>query len=102
VATEARPAFIPITGGIERETLDAADRFAQAVREAADSESRPLVALCSALSARAFAGDREAWGPLVAAVGRLLARSAAIDGRALRSRRELRAFVAENADLLEA
>jgi hypothetical protein len=106
VATEARPAFVTITGRIETEAHAAAARFAASLCEAAgEGESHPGVAACSRLAARAFGGDGDAWAPLVAAVRRLLADvgAASLSGNlhGLRSRRELRAFVAENADLLE-
>ncbi len=101
MATEARPAFIAITGQFELETAAAAARFAACVREAVGGESHPAVQTCSVLAARAFGGDGEAWAPLVAAVRRMLAGTSAESSCAQRSRRELRAFVAENADLLE-
>jgi hypothetical protein len=102
VATEARPAFIAITGRIETEALEAALRFADCLREASgEGETDSGVAACAALAAQAFGGDAEAWAPLVAAVRRLLDDPPAGSARALRSRRELRAFVAENADLLD-
>jgi hypothetical protein len=102
LATEARPAFLPITGSFELETLDAAARFAVCLREASgEGESHPIVAECSALAARAFGGDGAAWAPLVKAVRQLLAAPSAATERDYRSRRELRAFVAENADLLD-
>jgi hypothetical protein len=102
LATEARPAFITITGRFERETLDAAARFAVSLREASgEGESHPLVAECSTLAAQAFGGDDAAWAPLVKAVRQLLAGRSAPTERGHRSRRELRAFVAENADLLD-
>jgi hypothetical protein len=101
LATEARPAFLPITGSFELETLDAAARFAVCLREASGEESHPIAADCSALAARAFGGDGAAWAPLVKAVRQLLAAPSAATERGYRSRRELRAFVAENADLLD-
>lgn len=102
MATEARPAFIAITGRFEPETLDAAARFAVCLREASgESESHPVVAECSTLAARAFGGDGGAWAPLVKAVRELLAGRTAPTASGHRSRRELRAFVAENADLLD-
>jgi hypothetical protein len=103
MATEARPAFVAITGRFELEALAAAARFAASVREAFgdEGESRPDVIACSTLATRAFGGDPEAWPALVAAVRSLLSASAGTAGEG-RSWRELRAFVAENADLLEA
>ncbi len=102
MATEARPAFIAITGRLERETLDAAARFTVCLREASgEGESHPIVAECSTLAARAFGGDDTAWAPLVQAVRQLLAGRSAPTTRGDKSRLELRAFVAENADLLE-
>jgi hypothetical protein len=109
LATEARPAFIAITGQsdassqIDPESRAAALRFAACLREASgDSDFHPLVVACSTLAARAFGGDGDAWAPLVAAVRLLLARLPAATARSLKPRRELRAFVAENADLLDA
>ena len=102
MATEARPAFVAITGRLERETRAAAARFAVCLREASgEGESHPAVAECSALAARAFGGDAAAWAPLVKAVRELLAGRTAPTASGHRSRRELRAFVAENADLLD-
>ena len=102
MATEARPAFITITGRAEPDTLDAAARFAECLREASgEGDGHPAVTECSLLAARAFGGDGTAWAPLVQAVRRLLAGRSAPTPRCDRSRRELRAFVAENADLLE-
>ncbi len=103
MATEARPMFLAFTGRFERETLDAAARFAAALRAAAGERTTdPELAACVALAARAFGGERDAWPPLVAAVRRLLARPPARTSDGRLSRRELRAFVAENADLLDA
>lgn len=102
MATEARPAFIAITGRFEPETLDAAARFTACLREASGKGGEhPIVAECSLLAARAFGGDGGAWGPLVNAVRQLLADRPAPNAGVHRSRRELRAFVAENADLLD-
>jgi hypothetical protein len=102
LATEARPGFITITGRSEHETLDAAARFAVCLREASgEGETHPIVVECSTLAARAFGGDGAAWAPLVRAVRQLLAGGPAQTERGHRSRRELRAFVAENADLLD-
>ena len=102
MATEARPTFLAITGQLEVEALDAALRFAAAVREASEcGETDPAVAACSVLAARAFGGEEQAWAPLVCAVRDLLTAVPAEGRQADRSRRELRAFVAENADLLE-
>jgi len=103
LATEARPAFIAITGRLEHETLDAVARFVACLHDASgEAESNPAVVVASTLAARAFAGDPQAWAPLVAAVRQLLAGSSVATLRGLKSRRELRAFVAENADLLQA
>jgi hypothetical protein len=103
LATEARPAFITITGRLEPETRAAAARFAACLCEASgEGVSHPAVAECSLLAAQAFGGDTDAWAPLVAGVRRLLAGSSVETMRGSKSRRELRAFVAENADLLEA
>ncbi len=102
MATEARPAFLAITGLLECETQDAAARFTMSVRAAAgEAESPDAVAACSSLASRAFGGEREAWAPLVAAVRRLLAGPPPQGARGRESRRELRAFVNENADLLD-
>jgi hypothetical protein len=101
LATEARPAFVAITGRFEPETLDAALRFAVRLREASGEDESPAVVECSTLAARAFGGDGEAWAPLVRAVQGLLAGRTASTAGGHRSRRELRAFVAENADLLD-
>jgi hypothetical protein len=87
---------------LEHETADAINRFAACLCEASgESASHPAVAACSALAVRAFGGDHDAWAPLVAAVRRLLAVPAGNSAHGSKSRRELRAFVAENADLLE-
>jgi hypothetical protein len=102
LATEARPAFLAITGRIERETCEAALRFSACLAEATDEGVTNRTAAATALAAQAFGGDRDAWAPLVAAVRRLLAGPSAMSARALKARRELRAFVAENDDLLEA
>ena len=101
MATEARPGFITITGRPELETLDAAARFAVCLREASGDETHPMVVECATLAARAFGGDGGAWAPLVRAVRQLLAGGPAQTERGHKSRRELRAFVAENADLLD-
>ncbi len=102
MATEARTAFLTITGQLDLEALDATLRFAAVIRDASGAdEAHPAVANASVLAARAFGGEAEAWAPLVTAVRDLLAAPAADGPAALRSRRELRAFVSENADLLE-
>jgi hypothetical protein len=102
LASEARPAFLAITGHPEPETADAAARFAACLRAASgEAEQQAGVAECSALAARAFSGDKAAWAPLVRAVRQLLSGPGARTARGHRSRRELRAFVAENADLLD-
>lgn len=103
MTTEARPAFITITGRSESETGAAAARFAASLRDAlGENASHPAGVACATLAARAFGGDNAAWRPLVTAVRSLLAEAAPGTERAAKSRRELRAFVAENADLLEA
>ncbi|MGD0472860.1 MAG: hypothetical protein ABSB70_06555 [Candidatus Velthaea sp.] len=102
MATEARPAFLAITGLPEHDTLDAAARFAVSLRDASgEGEFHPGVAECSRLAGRAFGGDGSAWAPLVKAVRQLLADRPLHTGPGQKSRRELRAFVAENADLLD-
>jgi hypothetical protein len=102
LATDARPAFIAITGRLESEARDAAARFAACLREASsEADAHEIVAECATLADRAFGGDDAAWAPLVAGVRRLLAGGAAATAGAVKSRRELHAFVAENADLLE-
>jgi hypothetical protein len=102
VAIDARPtAFLAITGQFELETLNAALRFTAVVRAASGAaEEHPDVRACATLAARAFGGDAAAWAPLVAAVRDLLTLPGVPGVGARRSRRELRAFVAENADLL--
>ncbi len=102
MATEARPAFIAITGRSELETVAAVARFAACVRDASgEHESHPVVVACSTLAARAFGGEHEAWRPLVIAVRGLLNAAPGRTAGERKSRRELRAFVAENADLLD-
>jgi hypothetical protein len=102
MATEARPAFITITRRLEPETVAAVARFAASVRAASgERESHPIVVAAATLAGRAFGGDHEAWRPLVVAVRHLLSTTPARTAGEPRSRRELRAFVAENADLLE-
>jgi len=77
-------------------------RFASSLRRASSrGESHPAVVECARLVHRAFGGETDAWAPLVAAVRRLLAGAAAVTPDAVKSRRDLHAFVAENADLLE-
>lgn len=102
MATEARPAFLPITGQLDREALDATLRFAACLRDASGAaDPQSAVRDCLLLAARAFGGDEAAWAPLVAGVRDLLASPPDQPEETRRSRCELRAFVAENADLLE-
>lgn len=102
LAAQPRTRRIDEVGPLERETIDAAARFAAALRQTSGrGEFHPDVAECFRLADRAFGGDPDAWAPLVAAVGRLLARTPVTTRGGVKSRRDLRAFVAENADLLE-
>lgn len=103
MATDTRSAILAITGRrVEIEALDAALRFSAVVRNASALEDgRPALAACATFAARAFGGEADAWAPLVAAVRDLLTGPLAPGAGALRSQRELRAFVAENADLLD-
>ncbi len=82
----------------QADTQAAATRFADCIRAAAGAGATSIEASCERLARRAFGGDATAWAPLVVALSNLLAGPS--DGRPS-ARRELRAFVAENADLLE-
>ncbi len=96
-------AFVANTGIPEAETLEAALRFSATIRSLCTStQAEDEAVACSTLAMAAFMGDVAAWRELAALVAAVLEAGRAVPGRpAMQARRELRAFLAENADLLE-